>query len=269
MKNTIDLSARKRQNRVSRARVTRSTSMERVLNESRESLIRQASRRDDVDADARKALSALVIKSGEETQALYQNAVKTFEETSCKALEKEESAEKIKNLNSIAASFITCEVVEEPTYAQRLYGEKEKIVSRKGRNIIAQFNVKGMLDMLRNAMALRNTVCEFTPDIESFFGAVLSILKVLLQLNDFATVEFSKDTDQGKILEAILVKTNWGRDTVDLEKLSKSIAEKNANIKKEKVEEIILEVFEKKYNIIDVTNGEVRIVESISYSSFR
>lgn len=254
-----------RQSRMSKVRATSTTSMEDVLSEKRRELIRQSAWRDNEDSNARKALSSLVIRSNEEIDETYQNAVKTFDSKCQEVLGKDVGPEKVKDLNSIVSSYISCIDKKEPTYAQRLYSNEEKIVSYKAENIVAQFDLKSMLEMLRNAIALRNAVGSFEPTAKGLLQLVLDALKVLLELNQLSTVEFTRDSIQGKVLETTLIKTNWGRDFVDLEELAKAIAADDPNTDVIEIENMILEVFEKKYRILDVTDGRVKFVESISF----
>mgnify|MGYP003234160234 FL=1 len=105
----------------------------------------------------------------------------------------------------------------------------------------------------------------FEPTAKGLLQLVLDALKVLLELNQLSTVEFTRDSIQGKVLETTLIKTNWGRDFVDLEELAKAIAADDPNTDVIEIENMILEVFEKKYRILDVTDGRVKFVESISF----
>lgn len=118
-------------------------------------------------------------------------------------------------------------------------------MSYKAENIVAQFDLKSMLEMLRNAIALRNAVGSFEPTAKGLLQLVLDALKVLLELNQLSTVEFTRDSIQGKVLETTLIKTNWGRDFVDLEELAKAIAADDPNTDVIEIENMILEVFEK------------------------
>ena len=233
------------------------TTMQKVFEHNRNYLMVQSAKRIAEDADARAALAAIVIRSQDGYDDKHKEVVADIE-SACSEVGIKDADKNY--LISLFNSFIEIPD-EEQQFAQKISIKDSDVSTIKISNWRAKMNIKSLLEGFRQAIALGTSLSQVQPTFNSFVNILLNICSVIYDINNQITGHLDANTEQGRLLMAIIRKSLCGRRSVGIEELIEDQAVKG-QIASERVDELLQE-FEKKYRMIDYSDGKVSFVEEI------